>query len=183
MVIREKRFTVEAFREYTQLPENEGRKLELEDGLVIEMASSSPINTIVAGRIIHYLNAFVIPNDLGHVTSPDGGFKLKAGTSRQPDAAFISKARLPQIPDAFDIAPDLAVEVVSPQEDVLRKVDEYLAASTQIVWTVYCDEQRVFVFSQADYPVLRGVPHNIGDVLDGGNVLVGFSLSVSDIFP
>ena len=46
-----------------------------------------------------------------------------------------------------------------------------------------CDEQRVFVFSQADYPVLRGVPHNIGDVLDGGNVLVGFLLSVSDIFP
>lgn len=76
MVLGKKLYTVEEFWEIAHLPENEERRLELEDGVIVEMAVSSPINTVTAGRILHYLNAFVIPRDLGYVTGADGGFKL-----------------------------------------------------------------------------------------------------------
>jgi Uma2 family endonuclease len=79
-------------------------------------------------------------HNLGYVTAPDGGFKLASGRVRQPDTAYISKQRQPSIPDNFEIAPDLAVEVVSPNEDVLKKVDEYLESGTHVVWVIYPNE-------------------------------------------
>lgn len=183
MVSQELLYTVEEFRDYASLPENEHRRLELEDGEIVEMASSSPMNTIVAGRIIHFLNAHVIPNNLGYVTVPDGGFKLAEKTNRQPDTAFIKKERLPKIPKHFNFAPDLAVEVVSTNEDVLKKVNEYLAAGTSIVWAVYCDEEKVYVFTLDAQKNLHGEPKGINDTLTGGDVLPNFTLPVRDIFP
>lgn len=183
MVTRERLYTVEEFRQLARLPENEARRLELVQGMIVEMAASRPINTIIAGRIIHYLNAHVLPRNIGYVTVPDGGFKLKAGTSRQPDVAFVSKARAPQIPDEFDFAPDFAVEVVSPNEDVLKKVDEYLYAGCQIVWTVYPIEQRVYVFTLDEDNNLLGELKTGDAVLTGGDVLPDFELPLRDIFP
>lgn len=181
---REQLYTAEEFWDITQLPENENRRLELEDGVVVEMASSRVENTITAGRIIHFLNAFVIPRDLGYVTAPDGGFKLAPKRVRQPDTAFISKARYPhpkgvQIP----VAPDLAVEVASPKEDVFKKVNEYLRAGTRIVWAVYVDEKTVYVCRLDDDGNLISTPVGIDGTLDGGEVLLGLTLPVRDIFP
>jgi Uma2 family endonuclease len=183
MVTRERLYTIEEFREIARLPENEKRRLELENGDILDMGASRPINTIVAGRIIYYLNAFIIPRDLGYVTVPNGGYKLAPNTSRQPDAAFVSKKRVPEVPQEFDLAPDLAVEVVSPSEDVLKKVNEYLRAGTQIVWTVYTDEKRVYVFTQDEQGNLHGEPKELEDTLSGGEVLPEFELPVKDIFP
>ncbi len=185
MVAREHEqlYTAEAFWELARLPENQGKRLELDEGELVEMAASKPINTIIAGRIIYYLNAFVIPQDLGYVTVPDGGYKLAPKTVRQPDAAFISKARAPKIPHEFQTAPDLAVEIVSPHEDVWKKANEYLRAGTQMVWAVYPDDQMVYVFRLNSDGSLRGQPFDIHAALDGGEVLPGFTLAVKEIFP
>lgn len=183
MVLRDKIYTVEEFWQIARLPENEGRRLELEEGVIHEMPASSPLNTVVAGRIIHFLNAFVIPRGLGYVTSPDGGFKLSEGRARQPDAAFISKARLPQLPREFNLAPDLAVEVVSPAEDIFRKAYEYLRAGTRLVWAVYTDEKIVYVLRLDADGGLYSKPFDLESTLSGGEVLPGFSLPVREIFP
>lgn len=87
------------------------------------------------------------------------------------------------MPDEFDFAPALAVEVVSPNEDVFKKVNEYLNAGTQIVWAVYCDDHKVFVFTRDESGVLRSEPKDEVNNLDGGNVLPDFRLPVKDIFP
>jgi Uma2 family endonuclease len=183
MVVQEKLYTAEEFWKIARLPENEVRRLELDEGVIVEMASSSPTNTVIAGRVIYFLNAHVIPRDLGYVTVPDGGFKLGTRKARQPDAAFISKARMPALPHEFTIAPDLAVEVVSPNEDVLKKVNEYLRAGTHFVWAIYNDERTVYVFSLDEDGHLHGQPFGMDDILDGGSVLPGFTLAVKDIFP
>lgn len=183
MVLGEKLYTVEEFREIARLPENENKRLELEDGMIVEMDSSRPVNTVVAGRIVYFLNAFVVPNNLGLVTGADGGFKLSSGTSRQPDVAFVSKSQAQIIPREFDFAPALAVEVVSPSEDVFKKVNEYLASGTSIVWAVYCDEEKVYVFTRDDSGRVVSEPKGIGDVLTGQDVLPDFELAVGDIFP
>lgn len=183
MVVQEKLYTAEEFWEFARQPENELRRLELDEGIIVEMASSPPTNTVIAGRVIYFLNAHVIPHDLGYVTVPDGGFKLAPRKTRQPDAAFISKARMPKLPHEFNIAPDLAVEVVSPNEDVLKKVNEYLRAGTRFVWAIYADEWTLYVFRLDEDGHLHGQPFGIGDIVDGGDVLPGFTLAVKDIFP
>lgn len=125
----------------------------------------------------------MIPHDLGFVTGADGGDKLADNRVRQPDVGFISKAHLSKIPRRFEIAPDLAVEVVSSDEDVFKKVREYIAAGTQLVWTVYMDEKTVYVFRPAEGAELRVQQFGIDDTLDGGDVLPGFTLAVREIFP
>lgn len=183
MVLLEKLVTADEFFEIAQLPENDEKRLELDDGEIVEMATSSPANTVIAARIGYFLNAFVIPNDLGYVTGADGGFALSERRVRQPDVAFVSKARVPTLPKRFQLAPDLAVEVVSPDEDVFRKANEYLRAGTNQVWAVYADEQQVYVMRLAEDGSIYSTPHGISDTLDGGDVLPGFNLRVSDIFP
>lgn len=185
MLLHDKTYTMEEFWEIARLPENEGRRLELENGVIVEMAASTPINTVTAGRIIYFLNAFVIPRNLGYVTVPDGGFVLShsSRTARQPDAAFISKERLPKLPKEFQLAPDLAVEIVSKDEDAFLKVTEYLYSGPQMVWTVYCEQKTVYVFRLDEDGQVIGKPFGIDDTLTGGDVLPGFTLPVRDIFP
>lgn len=183
MVLRERVYSVEEFRQIARRSENENRRLELDDGVIIEMAASKPINTVTAGRMIYFLNTFVIPRDLGYVTAPDGGFKVAVRTTRQPDAGFISKARMPKLPEDFDVEPDLAVEVVSENEDIFKKAHEYLRAGTQQVWAIYPEEKMVYVLTLDEDGGLHSAPVGIDGTLDGGKVLQGFKLAVRDIFP
>jgi Uma2 family endonuclease len=117
---------------------------------------------------------------LGYVTVPDGGFRLAENLVRQPDAAFVSKKRQPDLPKHFEIAPDIAVEIVSAQEDVFKKVNEYLAAGTQLVWVIYPQEQTVHIFRPIEP---RWTTLETGDKLSGESVLPDFEIDVSMIFP
>jgi Uma2 family endonuclease len=69
--------------------------------------------------------------------------------SRFPDVAFVKKERMPKDRRRFPpIAPDLAVEIISPDDnldDVWDKVDEYLEQGTQIVWVVIPKKSEVLV--------------------------------------
>ncbi len=183
MVIRDKLLSAEEFWEIARQPENEGLRLELDEGVIVEMASSTPTNTVVAGRVIYFLNDYVIPRNCEYVTVPDGGFKLAPRKVRQPDAAFISKERVPVLPDEFELAPDLAVEVVSPNEDIFKKAGEYLRAGTRLVWGIYADEKTVYVFRVDEDGTVHAQPFDSSSTLDGGDVLPGFKLAVKDIFP
>ena len=108
------------------------------------------------------------------------------GTSRRPDVAFISYerwAREKAIPEgaAWPFAPDLAVEVVSPNdqaEAALAKIREYFEAGVRQVWAVYPELRVVHVFES--FSTIRVVT---GDgVLDGGEVLPGFRLPMPTLF-
>jgi Uma2 family endonuclease len=185
MAVRERLYTLEEFREIADRPENEDRRLEWEDGVIIDMGSSSRLNTVTGSRVNHFLSNFVLPNDLGFVTGADGGFFLKAvNRVRRPDCAFVSKTHQVELVGVeFDIAPDLAVEVVSPDEDVFKKVKEYIRSGTRIVWVVYADEKIVDVFTPAQEGEFRVQELTVNETLDGGDVLPGFKLAVRDIFP
>lgn len=184
MLIHEKLYTPEEFFEIAALPENEDRRLELDEGIIVEMTSTR-LNTVTAVRIIHFLTNFVIPNDLGLVTGADGGFVLTAVKRvRRPDVGFISKHHgVDLVGVAFNLAPDLAVEVVSPDEDVFRKANEYIASGTRIVWAVYAEDQTVYVIRPTGAGELHSQKFGVDGVLDGGDVLPGFKLPVRDIFP
>lgn len=180
MVTREKLYTVQEFLAYVREDADTERRLELEHGVVIEMPPSRPINTIIGYRIGTFLNVYVMKNKLGYVTGPDGGYKLSGDTMRQPDAAFVSRTRYATPPEVFEGGPDIAIEIVSPREDVLKKAAEYLAAGTKLVWAIYPDEQVVHVLRATGQ---RWDELSLSDTLTGEDVLPGFSLAVREIFP
>ena len=180
MVVQKKLYTPEAFERITQLPENAERRFELVAGEIIEVVSSS-----YASMIAMYIGAkllfFVDEQRLGRVTGADGGYVV--GTERYiPDAALMTYQRQPEPSrQAYNpLAPDLAVEVMSPTDDerTLRiKLTNYLAAGT-VVWVVLPDVQEVEIHAP-------GQPAQIlssADTLTGGDLLPGFTLAVADIF-
>lgn len=182
---QEKLYTVEEFFEIAALPKNEERRLEWEDGVIVDVGTSTRLNTVTAMRIGTFVNVFVMTPDLGVVTGADGGFKLPTiRRVRRPDVGFLSKTHgIELVGVAFEIAPDLAVEVVSPDEDILKKASEYLRAGTQFVWAVYAEEQIVYVMTLGEDGAILSRLFGIEDTLDGGNVLPDFTLPVRDIFP
>src|SRR5262249_37706363 len=109
MAVQDRLYTVEEFWEITQLPKNENKRLELIDGVIVEMASSSKINTILGVRLSRLLGTFVDSRALGFVTGADGGFQIGPRTTLIPDTAFISTERAGGIEgNVFAVAPDLA---------------------------------------------------------------------------
>lgn len=186
MAVQTKLYTVEEYLALCQRPENAERRLELVEGEIVELASSSKKNTVIAARVVRFLGNFVDERDLGYVTGADGGFQLGPRTVRLPDAAFISKERAGGLEGAmFGAAPDLAVEVISDSEtprDVLDKARAYLDAGAQMVWTVYPDAQVVDVYRRSADGGMIVDTIGADGTLSGAPALPGFTLPLADLF-
>lgn len=163
------------------------RRFEVVKGVYVEMSPASALHGVIANNISFILATFVKKNKLGLVTAAETGFILSRSpdTVRGADAAFIAKDRVPAggVPDEgyWPLAPDLAVEVVSPTDrpdDIQEKVEEYLAAGTRMVWVVYPKTRSITIYrSLRDVKVLRGE-----ETLPGEDVLSGFECRVGEIF-
>ena len=187
MTIDQKHLTIEAFHEFIQQSENVGRRWELVKGVPVEMPPSSKINTIIAGLIIHFLNLYVVEHGLGYVSGSDGGYQLDNNTVRQPDAGFIAKNRVESLEGVtFSVAPDLAVEVISPSETpsaIRNKIDAYLTAGTKQVWAVYPKDKVIDVWQLAEDGSKNVRTVDVNGILNGGDTLPGFTLEAKRIFP
>ena len=127
------------------------------------------------------LLAFVREEGLGEVFDSSTGYRLPGGNVRSPDASFVSSKRLPRVPEGFlEVAPDLAVEVLSPEDSprgVLDKVGEYLAAGVRLVWVIDPRTSRA-----VSYRSLTDVQEIGPDgTLEGGELLPGFRYPLSDL--
>jgi Uma2 family endonuclease len=160
------------------------RFCELVDGVLVEKAMGF-YEGLLAVVLIRYLSEFVIRHKLGIVVNGDSNLRLFPGLVRLPDVSFISWDRLPgrKVPTVAvaDLAPDLAVEVVSrgnSKKEMERKLDEYFRYGVRLVWMVYPKKKTVDVYtSRADKRTLRE-----NDTLDGGDVLPGFALALAELF-
>lgn len=127
----------------------------------------------------------VTERGLGKVFGADGTFVLfeHPQTAVAPDVAFVRADRLPSEEEQhrpLHLAPDLAVEVVSPGDsmpDVMAKDRLYLEAGTPLVWVVLPRRKQVMVH-QADY-TMRTL--GVDATLDAGDIVPGFQLHVADI--
>jgi Uma2 family endonuclease len=93
---------------------------------------------------------------MGELLVGDVGFVLARNpdTVLAPDLAFVRSERLADAGDDgyLDLAPDLAIEVVSPSNtiaEIARKVEIYLQHGTSEVWVVR-PRQREIVIHHAD---------------------------------
>ena len=124
-----------------ELPEAPGKRHELVKGELVEVPGAGALHGLIAGLIYRLLAGFVDEQGLGYAFGYGVGYILGRDPDlvRIPDASYVARERVPRsgIPEGFwPIAPDLAVEVVSPHdraEDIHGKVREYLAAGTRLV--------------------------------------------------
>ncbi len=182
MTDRAKLYTVDEFEQFIDLPENADRLFELIDGEIAEKVPTEE-HSIVAGNIYAALRAFVKPRNLGRVLF-EVRHQLTGDTenSRLPDVEFTRAERVQPVVKrgAVPQLPDLAVEVKSPTDRAAvmrRKALYYLENGVQLVCLVYPDTQRIEVLGPDTLKTLI-----MGDTLDGGDVLPGFTLSVKDVF-
>lgn len=128
--------------------------------------------------------AFCEEHDLGRAHGAETGFILENGpdTLRAPDASFISKDRLKPLQHGFiKGSPDLAVEVVSPNDttaEVEEKTQMWLDRGTHEVWVAYPKTKSVLIHGREAEPIILGP----NDTLDGGPMLPGFTHRVGDFF-
>ncbi len=181
MLVQEKLYTVDEFWEVF----GETKHLELAKGVPVEMSPTGEAHGIVSMWLGFLILSHVERNGLGAVTAAETGYILSSdpATVRAPDVGFIAKARLmgPSSERYFPGAPDLAVEVISPNDKAAAihdKVIDYLRAGTQLVWVVYPDSKTVMVYR----PAADAHLYTANETLDGGNVLPGLSLPVTEIF-
>ena len=129
-------------------------------------------------------------SDIGQLFAGDAPFILERSprgrdTLRGLDIAFIARERVPTpIPSQpFEIAPDLAIEIISPgnkPQDTQLKIRQLLDAGTKsVIWIVYPDLRSVNDPHQLDGAATLAE----NDILSGGDVLPGFEIRVADIFP
>jgi Uma2 family endonuclease len=164
--------------------DREGRLYELVDEVLVEKAMGLR-ESFLAIALAAILRNFVRPRNLGLITGEAGMMRLMAGLVRIPDVAFISWRRLPnrRVPTEPipDLAPDLAVEVLSAGNtpgEMARKRQEYFAAGVQVVWQVDPNTRTVEVFTAPDQST---VLHE-AQTLEGGAVLPGFTLPLQELF-
>ncbi|MGH7572915.1 MAG: Uma2 family endonuclease [Gemmatimonadota bacterium] len=176
--------TLLTIEEFERLPDD-GWRCELVRGRVVREPPAGFEHGRLAMRIGLVLGRFVEEHRLGEVLASETGFVLfeELPTVRAPDAAFVAEGRVPSpAPPGFGrLAPDLAVEVVSPSNTVAEihsKVMDYLDAGSRLVWVVDPRTRSVTVYrSRKEIRLL-----NEDDELDGEDVLPGFRVGLKEIF-
>jgi Uma2 family endonuclease len=170
--------------ELSWLP-NASMRHELVNGELLTMAPPGAEHGSITSRIDRSLGPHVEASDLGAALAGDPGFQLTTGpdTVRAPDVAFIRRERVPEsgLPRGyFPGAPDAAFEVISPNHlytEVDEKVAGWLTHGKRLL--VGVNPRRRAKASRPDQPV-RTRPEV--DVLDGEDVVPGWSLPVRNLF-
>jgi Uma2 family endonuclease len=157
-----------------RLPKD-GNKHEVVDG-ELRVSPAGSLQEFVVARLIARLLVFVEPRELGYVFASNMLYVLPSGNKRCPDVSFVAKGRFAggRLPRGFfEGSPDLAIEVLSPDDharEVLDKVGEYLGAGVRLVWVIDPERRRAAV--HRSLTEVREIP---GDgALAGEDVLPGF---------
>jgi len=160
------------------------RICELVDGTLVEKTMGIR-ESVLAGIILQQLWNFLDVYDLGIASAPDGTLKFKIGLVRIPDVSFISWERIPNQEMPEDpipaIIPDLAIEVISKgntRQEMDRKLREYFKAGVRLAWLIYPNSLTAEVYTS---PRKIQIIKKDG-VLDGGEILPGFSLTLKSLF-
>ena len=172
--------------QFYEMPDDDLRH-DLVEGEVRSISLAGGEHGKIALRLAARMLAHAEAHGLGEVAAAETGFVL----ARDPDTvlgsdiAFVRAQRVPPggVPKKhWPIAPDIAVEIVSPGDragELDRKVASYLQARVRLVWVLYPDKQQVVVHSPNE--AKRTLAH--GDVLEGADVLPEFSCPVRELWP
>lgn len=171
---------------------DEDEQVEIFEGELVYMSPVGVLHHIIVSNIMHILNPYVRLRQLGMIF-PDGLIYLMNSPRRRlrdsfvPDVSFL---RASNIPPNFDItkphpgSPNLAVEVVSPGDDVVKlqkKVRQYLKQGSEQVWVMFSNPIEVHQYRQDIEPEVVRV-YKSGDVMDVEALFPDLTVTVDAIY-
>ena len=174
------------------LYDSRGMRTELVRGRLVVREPAGYRHGAIAARVLTRIAAYLERDEaarsaehpLGDVLAAETGFTLQRGpdTVRAPDVAFVSWARRPASTIGFAaLAPDLAVEVLSPSDrpgQVLAKVADWLTAGTTLVWVIDSERRLARVYRGDGSESILSERM----ALDGESTLPGFLLPLDTLF-
>lgn len=171
----------------TMLSQDDDTLYEVVDDQQVELPPMGAYSVWIAAVLVNHLANFARQHQLGRAV-PEMLFDFTATLQRKrrPDAAFVSFDRWPQqrrVPrtEAWDVVPNLAVEVISPSdtiEHVMGKVAEYFQVGVECVWVILPSQEHVYVYeSPTSVRILSRA-----DILRGEPVLPQFQVPVAALF-
>ncbi len=184
MTIKTKSLTAE---ELLRMPDD-GSRYELVEGELRKMAPAGGEHGYLALEVAAELRNHVKTNGLGRVYTAETGFKISSNpdTVRAPDAAFVSRERVEKagrVRGYWPGAPDLAVEVVSPNDthsEVIGKALAWLEAGSRMILVIDPEKHTVTDYRSRDE--IRVLTAGAGDTVEGGDVVPGWKLPVVELF-
>lgn len=171
--------------EFLSLPETKPGS-EYIDGEVVQKSMPTTDHAIIQRLLSLVFGLFLRAHPIAEggpewrcVFGPTGG-----EWGRLPDFALVLRERLRNTrgDEPFFGAPDFAVEITSPDDrisDLLEKVRFYLDNGVRLVWLIDPSTRTVMVWTS--WGAARLAKEE--ELLDGGDVLPGFSVLVRDILP
>jgi Uma2 family endonuclease len=182
MAITEKLLTAE---EFEQLPDD-GKRYELIDGELREMAPAVNWHGEVEVNLGTLLNVYVRPQGLGRVSCGEVLYIVRRNPDcvRAADIAFIRQDRVPPLEarqHIMEVIPDLVVEILSQSDTIAEisdKINDWLQAGVQMLWVVVPFQRTVTMYQPGCDPRLLGER----GTLEGDPVIPGFRCSVAELF-
>ncbi|KAA0229441.1 Uma2 family endonuclease [candidate division KSB1 bacterium] len=174
------------FAEYLALPETMQR-YEIIDGEIIMAPAPTARHQIVLGNLYRALFSFVSKRRLGFVLFAPLDVVVRRKPrlrTRQPDLIFVSTARQHLVGDRIDGAPDLAVEILSPEETrhkIAAKLKDYCRIGVRECWLVSLEAETIEVLRLSTGKAKRLDLYDFGDVVRS-EVLPDLALSTKKMF-
>ncbi|WIG61585.1 MAG: hypothetical protein OJF49_004333 [Ktedonobacterales bacterium] len=171
---------------------DDGWTYELVEGRLVKMPPSGFGASSMGVTLSAALYLYTRTHNLGRVSGADGEYVLSGPgepvTAFAPDIAFVRAERLPlrESPEwdrPWQLAPDLAVEIASPNQfrpEMAEKAQRYLVAGVRLVWVIWPKQRQVDVWHLDTQQAMTTL--GIGQSLDGLDVVPGFSYAIADLF-
>jgi Uma2 family endonuclease len=166
--------------EFVRMSTADTESYELVDGEPVLLSSPTPLHSIIRERMVRLIGTYLDHNAIGGAFG-ETDCRVSDETVRKPDLGIFLGDRwqqldLRRVPVPF--APDIAIEVLSPSEqvmDVNRKVRDYLTGGSREVWLLDPENGEVHVRAKAGMRILEG-----SDALETV-LLPGFSVGVEKL--
>jgi Uma2 family endonuclease len=172
--------TAEQFDNY---PFEEDKRYELDEGELIEMTRPAYLHNRIVLNLTVVLYSYLQKRGNGEFLNSENLFAIGPFTRLAPDAAVILGDRRAELQGAkvIHIIPDIAVEVLSPNETqrrVHRKLGQYFTAGVKEVWLIDPEDRSVEIWTGPSLPE----ESLTGDAIISSVLLPEFELPLSDLF-
>ena len=163
---------------------DDGKHRELSDGRLVEWEVTTAQHGWLLSTLCNFVDSFAFEHQLGMAIGGDPLVRILGSkvTARGPDVAFFARHRLPSDLTASTMAdaPDFVIEILSPTDragEVQDKVRDWLRAGVRLLWYINPETGTTVVYHGGTITYV-----DQDEVLDGRDVLPGFTLRLRDLF-